>query len=216
MSLLAALLTASLASTAAPAAPAAAPARQAAALPVARRDRWRNTLSLGLSVGFSGPLGVLGAFVEYRPYRWVALSVGGGSGGTFGPAVAGSAYVDPLVLRAFSLGIGASWSHNFSLARGAIVPGRPNLPEGTNWASVELQAQLRPSRRVQLRLGVGRTFLLDTPSFRVASEAELSQVQLPTFPVPTPVDAVRAAARGEVFGLWYAHFDLAVVLPVGP
>src|SRR4051794_40017008 len=60
------------------------------------RDRWRNTISIGLTAGAGGPLGIVGGFVEYRPIKWVSGSVGAGMGGTFGPAVGGTLYIDPL------------------------------------------------------------------------------------------------------------------------
>lgn len=174
-----------------------------------RRDRWRNTISLGFTMGGGSPLGALGTFLEYRPIRWASLSVGGGFGGTFGPAVGGSVYVDPLVVGAWGLGVGASISHNFSWRAGQMVPGRPPLPAGTQWVSVELQAQFRPSRGIFLRLGVGRAFLLDTASFDLASEQELDSVNLPRFPVASPVDAMYSAARHEDLAIWYVHLDVA-------
>ncbi len=174
-----------------------------------RRDRWRNTISLGFTIGGGSPLGALGMFLEYRPIRWASLSAGGGFGGTFGPAVAGSAYIDPLVVGVFGLGVGASVSHNFSWVSGPIAPGRPSLPIGTNWVSVEIEAQIRPSRGVFVRLGVGRAFLLDTQAFNVGTEQELGLVNLPRFPVANPVDAVYAAARHEDFAIWYVHLDVA-------
>ncbi|MEI8255961.1 MAG: hypothetical protein WCJ30_09855 [Deltaproteobacteria bacterium] len=170
-----------------------------------RRDRWRNTISLGFSVGGGSPLGALGMFLEYRPIRWASLSAGGGFGGTFGPAVAGSLYVDPLVVGVFGLGVGASVSHNFSWP----IPSPVALPASTNWVSVEVQMQIRPSRGVFLRLGVGRAFLLDTQSFNVGTEQELDAVHLPRFPVASPVDAMYSAARGEDFAIWYVHLDVA-------
>jgi hypothetical protein len=173
------------------------------------RDRFSNTLSLGATLGAGSPLGVAGAFLEYRPVRWVSASVGGGFGGTFGPAVAATLYVDPIVTRVWALGVAGSISHNFSYVHGEVIPGRPPLPEGTNWASVELQSQIRPARGWFVRLGVGYAFLLNTSDFHIASESELGQVSLPSLPVASPVDAVRAAARGETFGTWFVHLDFA-------
>jgi hypothetical protein len=173
------------------------------------RDRFTNTISVGGTLVAGSPLGVAGAFLEYRPVRWVSASVGGGFGGTFGPAVAATLYVDPVVTRVWALGVAGSISHNFSYVHGEVMPGRPPLPDGTNWVSVELQTQLRPSRGWFIRLGVGYAFLLNTSDFHIASESELGQVSLPSFPVASPVDAVRAAARGDTFGTWFVHLDFA-------
>jgi hypothetical protein len=176
-----------------------------------RRDRFANTISFGGSAGLGSPLGLAGLFLEYRPWSWVAVQAGGGAGGSFGPAIAGTLYVDPIRTRGWALGVGGSASHNFSIFTGTPVPGRPALPAGTNWLSVEVQTQVRPSRHLFLRLGVGRAFLLDTQAFRLGTEAELNSVNLPSFPLPTPIDAVRAAARDEAFGVWFVHLDLAPV-----
>ena len=177
----------------------------------ARRDRFTNTVSLGGTAGVGSPLGLLGAFVEYRPARWFALGGGGGLGGSFGPAAGATAYLDPIVTRGFAMGVGGSLSHNFSYVHGTVVEGRRPLPSGTNWASVEVEMQVRPSRHVFVRVGFGRGFLLDTAAFRLGSEAELAQVHLPTLPGVSPVDAIRAAARGEQLGVWFVHLDVAGV-----
>lgn len=174
-----------------------------------RRDRFRNTISLGASAGIGGPLGVAGAFLEYRPWSWIAISAGGGAGGSFGPAVAGTLYLDPIRTRGWALGIGGSVSHNFSIVTGEVIPGRRPLPGGTNWLSAEVQTQFRPSRHLFIRVGFGRAFLLDTQAFRIGTEAELNSVNLPAFPFATPIDAVRAAARNEAFGVWFVHVDIA-------
>ena len=45
------------------------------------RDRWTQTLAFGATVGIGGPLGLVGASVEYRGWRYASLSVGLGAGG---------------------------------------------------------------------------------------------------------------------------------------
>ena len=176
-----------------------------------RRDRWRNTLSFGFSSGLGSPIGVAGAFLEYRPIRWTSASVGAGFGGAFGPSVAGSIYVDPIVTRVFALGVGGSFSHAFSWRSGEIVPGRAPLPPSTNWVSVEIEAQLRPTRGLFMRIGVGRAFLIDTQAFAIGTTQELDAANLPHLPFVTPVDAMYSAARHEDLGVWYVHFDIAPV-----
>ncbi len=175
-----------------------------------RRDRFANTLSLGLTMGAGSPLGWVGAFIEYRPIRWVAASAGGGFGGWFGPAFAGTVVVDPIGTRGWTLGAAVSLSHNFSWVQGQVVQGRSPLPAGTDWASVEVQTQIRPNRGMFLRFGIGRAFLLNTAAFRIVNEAELASIHLPTVPGTSPTDAIRAAARDEALGLWYVHLDIAI------
>jgi hypothetical protein len=176
-----------------------------------RRDRWRNTISLGLTTGAGGPLGVVGGFLEYRPIRWVSASVGAGLGGSFGPAVGGTLYVDPIVTKYVSIGIAGSYSHNFSWRSGEVIPGRPPLPAFTNWLSAEVDVQIRPTRGMFLRLGFGRAFMLDTQSFRIGTEQELDEARLPRLFFSTPIDAMYAAARNEDFGVWFVHLDIATV-----
>ncbi len=174
-----------------------------------RRDRWRNTLSLGLTTGAGGPLGVVGGFIEYRPIKWGSIAAGGGIGGSFGPAVGGTLYIDPLVTRYVSLGIAGSYSHNFAWRSGEVVPGRPGIPAHTNWLSAEVDIQVRPTRGMFLRLGAGRAFMLDTQAFNIATEQELDSANLPRFFFSTPIDAMYAAARHEDFGVWFVHLDIA-------
>ena len=173
------------------------------------RDRFRNTLSLGFTAGLASPLGVLGVFLEYRPIRWASISAGAGFGGTFGASVATSLYIDPIVVGPWALGVGGSYAHDFSYVSGVVVPGRPAIPSSTNWLSVELETQIRPTRGVFLRIGAGRAFLLDTQAFNIASVQELEAANLPVLPVSTPIDAMYAAARGQDFGMWFIHLDVA-------
>jgi hypothetical protein len=174
------------------------------------RDRFASSLSVGGSAGVGSPLGFLGAFVEYRPWRWISVNAGGGLGGTFGPAVAASLYLDPIGTRGWALGAGVSFSHNFSYVHGTIIEGRPPLPAGTNWVSVELETQFRTSRHWFIRIGVGRAFMLDTQAFNIATAAELETISLPSIPGVSPVDAIRAAANNDnLFGTWFVHIDVA-------
>jgi hypothetical protein len=139
----------------------------------------------------------------------VSASVGGGVGGTFGPAIGGTLYVDPVVTKYVSLGIAGSYSHNFSWRSGEVLPGHPPLPAFTNWLSAEVDVQIRPTRGMFLRLGFGRAFMLDTQSFRIGTEQELDHAALPRFFFATPIDAMYAAARDEGFGVWFVHLDIA-------
>jgi hypothetical protein len=176
-----------------------------------RRDRWSNTLSLGVTFGAGSPLGVLGAFLEYRPIRWVSASVGAGLGGTFGAAVGGTLYVDPIVTRVVALGVGASVSRNFAYRSGVVVQGFPPIPDHSDWFSIELESQIRPNRGLLVRIGVGYGFLLNGGDYNIATESELAYLNLPHIPVPSPIDALHAAARHENYGMWFVHLDLAPV-----
>lgn len=183
-----------------------APTTARAARP--RRDRWGMTLAWGGSLGVAGPLGLAGTFVEFRPWRYLAINAGVGGGGSFGPAAGGWLSIDPLSFRTWSLGLTANASMNLSIIRGAPVPGRPELPTTTTWVGGGAQIQFRPSRSTFIRLGGGYQWLLDVQRFRVASDSELSAAGLPSFFFQTPFDAIRAAARNEGYGLPYGSIEV--------
>lgn len=175
------------------------------------RDRFAGTWSLGASFGVGGPRGIAGAFLEVRPVRALGFHVGAGVGGTFGPAVDAGVFVSPVGTRGWSLNIGASWSHHFSLVSGVIVPDRGALPGSTDWIHVGVASEFRPSRNLLLRIGVGRAWLLGTGGFAIAAANEVDAVRasLPVDVGTTPADAVVAASRDETLGVWFFHVDVA-------
>lgn len=166
------------------------------------------TLGWGGSIGVAGPLGLVGTFVEFRPWRYVALDAGVGGGGSFGPALGARIMVEPLSFRRWSLGVSANGSMHVSIVRGAIIPGRRELPNSTGWLGLGAQVQIRPSRTTFVRVGVGYQWLLDVQRFRLGTDDELALANLPRFFFATPLDAVRAASRDEHYGLPYLHVDL--------
>jgi hypothetical protein len=166
------------------------------------------SLAWGGSAGVAGPLGLVGTFVEFRPVRYAAINVGVGAGGSFGPAAATWLSIDPISLRSFSLGVTANASTNLAIVRGVVLPGRRELPTVTGWLGVGVQAQFRPTRSTFVRLGAGYQWLLDVQRFRIGTDDELSGAGVPRFFFATPLDAVRAAAREEAYGLPFAHIDL--------
>jgi hypothetical protein len=173
----------------------------------ARRDRWGMTLAWGGSLGVAGPLGLAGTFVEFRPWRYIAINAGVGGGGSFGPAAGGWLSIDPLSFRTWSLGVTANASMNVSIIRGAPVTGRAELPTTTTWVGGGAQIQFRPTRSTFVRLGGGYQWLLDVQRFRIASDSELTAAGLPSLFFQTPFDAMRAAARNEGYGLPYGSIE---------
>lgn len=165
------------------------------------------TLAWGGSVGVAGPLGLVGTFVEFRPWRYIGVGAGLGAGGSFGPAAGGWLSIDPISLRAVTIGVNANASMNLALVRGSVIPGRPEFPTVSGWVGVGGQVQIRPSRSLFVRLGGGYQWLLDVQRYRMGTDNELIAAGLPQFFFATPLDAVRAAARNEGFGLPYAHID---------
>lgn len=175
------------------------------------RDYFRRTLSLGASVGVGSPLGLTGGFVEMRPWRALGVSVGGGIGGNFGPAIAGTLIVAPVGTRRWALDIESSLSHHFAYAQGRALDGGRSLPGSSNWVSLGVASEWRPSRSLLLRVAVGHSWLLDTSDHGVLRESELPEAEqvVANLPGATPVDAARSALAGETLGVWYVHIDIA-------
>ena len=175
------------------------------------RDYFRHTLSLGATVGVGSPIGLTGAFVELRPWRAFGMSVGGGLGGSFGPSVAATVFVSPIGTRRWALDLEASLSHQFAYTQGHSLHDGRALPGSSNWISIGVASEWRPSRSLLLRVGVGRAWLLDTSAYGVLHQNELAEAEQAVGPLPgtTPVDAARAALAGETLGVWYVHLDIA-------
>lgn len=175
------------------------------------RDHFRRTFSLGASVGVGSPLGLTGAFVELRPWRALGVSVGGGLGGNFGPAVAATVLVAPVGTRRWALGAEASFSHHVAYAQGRDLSGGRELPGSSNWVGLGVTSEWRPTRSLLLRIGVGHSWLLDTGGYGVLREGELPEAEqaIGFLPGATPVDAARAAITGDTLGVWYVHIDIA-------
>ncbi|MDB4932269.1 MAG: hypothetical protein JWM10_4753 [Myxococcaceae bacterium] len=175
----------------------------------APRDRFGSTLLVGFSNGVGTPRGVLGTFVEFRPWAAVGVAVGAGLGGTFGGSVDGTLLVSPFGGRAWRFDLTASYSRNYSYVRLAL-PGGPSLPMQSDWVSAGAAVEFRNQRGVMLRLNGGRTFLRDTSAYGVLGPSEVSAMQnyVPHIPGSNPVDAVSSALRGEDFAVWYASVEV--------
>ncbi|MBL8603030.1 MAG: hypothetical protein JNK72_13990 [Myxococcales bacterium] len=176
-----------------------------------RRDAFSRTVALGATLGAGSPRGFGGVFVQLRPTRWVGLEVGAGLGGAFGPAVDATVLVSPFGTRRWAFELVGAFSHQIGWG---VLPSSPDgrsLPEHTNWLSVGVASEWRPSRGMMFRIGAGRSFLLNTARFNVMNENELAYVsaEAPALPGVTPIDATRAAIRGEDLSVWYVHVDIA-------
>lgn len=173
------------------------------------RDRFGSTLMVGFSSGVGSPRGVLGAFVEYRPFAALGLAVGGGVGGTFGAGVDGTVLLSPFGGRSWRFDLTASYSRNFSYLRLGLPDGR-SLPMESDWISAGAAIEFRSASGVMLRLGGGRAFLRDPSNYNVLHGTELSVMQnhAPDLPGSTPLDAAASASRGEDFGVWYGSIDV--------
>jgi len=183
-----------------------APARQRVL-----RDRFRGTILVGATVGVGSPMGFGGGFVELRPWRAFGVSAGGGAGGAFGPAVAVSTTLAPLGGRVWALGVEGAFSHQFSYGGDLATPDGRTMPAGSNWLSAGISFEVRPSRSLMLRVGVGRSWLLNTSDFGVFRRDEIEWVaqNSTTPPGVSPLDAARAAHAGDTLGVWYCHLDVA-------
>lgn len=159
-------------------------------------------------MGAGGPLGLAGTWVEFRPWRYMGFNVGVGGGGSFGPAIAASVSIDPLSFRAWSLGVSANASMNFSIIRGAPITGRASLPDTTGWLGGGVVLHVRPTRTTFLRFVGGYSWLLDVQRFAIATDNELASAGVPSLFFPTPFDAVRAAGRNEPYGMPYGAIEL--------
>ena len=175
------------------------------------RDHFRRTVSLGATVGVGSPLGLTGGFVELRPWRALGVAIGGGLGGNFGPAIAGTLLLSPVGSRRWALDLEAALSHHFAYAQGRSLRDGRELPASSNWVSLGVAGEWRPSRSLLLRVGVGRAWLLDTGAYGQLREGELPEAEqaVAALPGATPVDAARAAITGDTLGVWYVHVDLA-------
>lgn len=175
------------------------------------RDYFRRTVSAGATLGVGSPLGLVGGFVELRPWRAFGVAVGGGLGGSFGPSVATTLLASPIGTRRWALNVEASFSHHFSYAADFGLSGGRELPGSSNWVSLGVASEWRPNRSLLLRVGVGYSWLLDTSEFGVLRQAELPEAEQAVgfLPGVTPVDAARAAIAGDTLGVWYVHIDIA-------
>lgn len=190
---------------------ASAPAVAPSAVPRTVRDRFQRTVLIGATVGVGSPRGLAGGFIELRPWRAIGVSVGGGAGGGFGPSLDVTALVAPLGGRIWALGLEGSYSHQFSYGAGLSLPDGRTMPTGSDWLSAGVNFELRPSRTLMIRVGVGRAWLMNTSDFGLLTRNELTYAESVYNVVPgvTPLDAARAALDGETLSMWYAHVDIA-------
>ena len=180
----------------------------------AEEDRFGRTVSVGASLGVGGPRGVAGAFVELRPWRALALGGGAGLGGAFGPSFDATVSLTPVGTAGWSFGVSGSFSRQVmwtSSYAGLQLPQGRSLPAGSNWLSAAVVNEFRPSTNMMIRVSAGRAWMLNTSQFGVLSVAQLPYLDAvdPGVPGTTPLDAVRAAARGESLGVWFVQVDIA-------
>lgn len=176
------------------------------------RDRFSRTILFGATAGVGSPRGIAGAFLELRPWRAFGVSVGGGAGGIFGPGIDVSAVLAPVGGISWAIGVEGSYSHQFGYGLGVTLPDGRALPSGSNWASAGVALEFRPSRSSMVRLGAGRTWLLNTADFGIFTRTELDYVQNEVgaiVPGATPLDAARAALDGQTLSMWYVHLDVS-------
>jgi hypothetical protein len=176
-----------------------------------RRNRFDRTLLVGVSTGIGSPSGFGGVFVEMRFARAFGLSIGGGAGGAFGPAVHVGTVFTPLGGTSWAIGAEGYFSRQFSYARDVGIPGGRVMPAGSNWLSLGAVTEFRPTRTTMLRVGAGYSWLTNTSDFGILSREEINYVaaNYTTFPGKTPLDAARASLASETLGVWYVHIDFA-------
>lgn len=177
-------------------------------------SRFGSSFSVGASVGVGGPRGLAGAFIELRPWRALGIGGGMGLGGAFGPSFDATAVFTPIGTTGWSFGVSGSYSRQITWSRKLdgvqLISGR-EVPAGSNWLSAAVVNEFRPSRSFMLRLSVGRAWLMNTSDFNVVRPEELPILDTldPPFPGTTPIDAARAASRGETLGVWFVQVEVA-------
>ncbi|MEZ4392316.1 MAG: hypothetical protein R3A48_14600 [Polyangiales bacterium] len=179
-----------------------------------RPDRFARAFSVGASLGVGGPRGVAGTFIELRPWRALAVSVGAGLGGAFGPGFDATITLTPVGTAGWVLGASTSlsrqimWTTSYA---GLQAPSGRSLPGHSDWASLAVVNELRPSSSMMIRVSVGRSWMLNTSGFNLVPAQQLALVDAvdPGLPGVTPLDAVRSAARGEGLGVWFVQVDIA-------
>jgi hypothetical protein len=175
------------------------------------RNRFDRTILAGVSTGIGSPSGFGGVFVEMRFTRTFGLSVGGGAGGGFGPAINVGTVFTPLGGTSWAVGLEGYFSRQFSYARDLGIPGGRVMPAGSNWLSLGAVTEFRPTRTTMLRVGAGYSWLTNTSDFGILSREEINYVaaNYSVFPGKTPLDAARASLADETLGVWYIHIDFA-------
>ena len=173
------------------------------------QDRFGSTLTFGFSNGVGSPRGLLGAFIEYRPWPALAVAAGTGLGGSFGAAVDGTLTLSPIGGQSWRSDLTGAFSRQFSYLRLGVPDGR-SLPMQSNWISAGAAVEFRTEGGTMFRIGAGRAFLLDTASYGAFSANEISYVQAraPSIPGATPLDAAASALRGDAFGVWFACVEI--------
>ncbi|MEZ4405703.1 MAG: hypothetical protein R3A52_04285 [Polyangiales bacterium] len=179
-----------------------------------RIDRYTGTLAIGGAVGVGAPRGFASAFMEFRPHRLIGFNFGGGTGGTFGPAIEAGVWTAPIGGRDWAIGFGGSWARNYSVVNLPEELGRGSLPAHGDWLSVSAGMEFRPSRSLMIRFTVGHSWLTNTAEFNVGTVAEINQVEAMGYTLPgtSPIDAARAAASGETLGMWFGQVEIAPLI----
>ncbi len=174
--------------------------------PAAIAALWGRHLGLGATVGAGSPLGVFGAFADINIVPVFGLTLGGGAGGTFGPAIGGTANFRPLRAGHFAGYVGAGVSTNF-----LPDPYRNNpsiqVPTNAWWFNLEVGAEYRSTGGLALRLGVGIAPLLNTGAFTNVEYQNFYGPQSNTAVGWDPVSAADAHDLGRGLAIPYIHLD---------
>lgn len=167
---------------------------------------WARHVGLGATVGIGSPLGLFGAFVDVNVVPAFGLTLGGGAGGTFGPALGATANFRPLRAGRFAGYVGAGVSTNFlpdAYRNSASI----QVPANAWWFNVEVGAEYRSASGLALRLGVGLAPLLNTGAFTNVEYRNFYGPQSNTDVGWDPVSAADAHDVGRALTVPYVHLD---------
>ncbi|MEI8254485.1 MAG: hypothetical protein WCJ30_02310 [Deltaproteobacteria bacterium] len=167
---------------------------------------WGRHLGLGATVGVGSPLGLFGAFAEINIVPMFGLTLGGGAGGTFGPALGGTLNFRPLRAGHFAGYVGAGVSTNFLPEQYRTSPSI-QVPANAWWFNLEIGAEYRSATGLALRLGVGVAPLMNTGAFTNVAYQNFYGPQSNTDVGWDPVSAADAHDLGRGLAVPYLHFD---------
>jgi hypothetical protein len=175
--------------------------------------------TVGVLGGFGAPEGYGGAALGFEPNRWLSFELGGGSGGSFGPAAAETVRVGIPVGPSQRIGVGVGASQNFLIKN----PELANAPPVAYFLNPEMFDDIRSKIGLGIRFSAGIGVLLNGASYRNlcevpapsassapgAAETEPSACPAPSPFMHTPLSAAENADQGRVTFFPYGRIELS-------
>ncbi len=117
--------------------------------------------TVGVAGGFGAPEGYGGAAFGFEPNRWLSFELGGGSGGSFGPATAETVRVGIPIGSSQRIGLGVGASQNFLIKN----PQLANAPPVAYFVNPEMFDDIRSKIGFGIRFSAGIGVLLNGASY---------------------------------------------------